>query len=49
MARPKCVYIMQLDEVRYDHLSVYGYHRKQNYDHEPYITVIFMDYYATHL
>ncbi len=31
MARPKCVYIMQLDEVRYDHLSVYGYHRKQNY------------------
>jgi len=30
MARkPKCVYIFQFDEVRPDHLSVYGYHRKQ--------------------
>ena len=25
----RCVYFMQLDEVRKDHLSVYGYHRKQ--------------------
>ena len=25
----RCVYFMQLDEVRYDHISVYGYHRKQ--------------------
>lgn len=25
----KCIYFMQLDEVRKDHLSVYGYHRKQ--------------------
>jgi arylsulfatase A-like enzyme len=31
MAKPKCVYIFQFDEVRYDHLSVYGYHRKQKY------------------
>ena len=29
MAKPKCVYIFQFDEVRPDHLSVYGYHRKQ--------------------
>jgi arylsulfatase A-like enzyme len=29
MAKPKCVYIFQFDEVRSDHLSVYGYHRKQ--------------------
>lgn len=29
MEKPKCVYIFQFDEVRYDHLSVYGYHRKQ--------------------
>jgi arylsulfatase A-like enzyme len=27
--KPKCVYIFQFDEVKYDHLSVYGYHRKQ--------------------
>jgi len=27
--KPKCVYIFQFDEVRYDHLSVYGYHRNQ--------------------
>lgn len=27
--RPKCVFVFQFDEVRYDHLSVYGYHRKQ--------------------
>ena len=27
--KPKCVYIFQFDEVRPDHLSVYGYHRKQ--------------------
>ncbi len=27
--RPKCVYIFQFDEVRSDHLSVNGYHRKQ--------------------
>jgi len=27
--RPKCAYIFQFDEVRSDHLSVYGYHRKQ--------------------
>lgn len=26
----KCIYFMQLDEVRKDHISVYGYHRKQN-------------------
>ncbi len=25
----KCVYCFQFDEVRYDHLSVYGYHRHQ--------------------
>ncbi len=25
----RCVYFFQFDEVRYDHLSVYGYHRKQ--------------------
>ena len=25
----RCIYLMQLDEVRKDHLSVYGYHRKQ--------------------
>ena len=25
----KCVYCFQYDEVRYDHLSVYGYHRRQ--------------------
>jgi len=27
----KCIYFMQLDEVRKDHISVYGYHRKQKY------------------
>lgn len=27
--RPKCVYIFQFDEVRPDHLSVYGYQRRQ--------------------
>ena len=26
---PKCVFVFQFDEVRYDHLSVYGYHRRQ--------------------
>ena len=25
----RCIYFMQLDEVRKDHISVYGYHRKQ--------------------
>jgi len=25
----RCIYFMQLDEVRKDHVSVYGYHRKQ--------------------
>jgi arylsulfatase A-like enzyme len=29
-ARPKCVYCFQFDEVRPDHLSAYGYHRKQD-------------------
>lgn len=29
MGKPKCVYIFQYDEVRPDHLSVYGYHRRQ--------------------
>ncbi len=29
MKRPKCIYIFQFDEVRPDHLSVYGYHRRQ--------------------
>ena len=27
----RCIYFMQLDEVRKDHMSVYGYHRKQKY------------------
>lgn len=27
--RLRCIYIFQFDEVRYDHLSVYGYHRRQ--------------------
>lgn len=27
--KPKVVYLMQLDEVRYDHLSVYGYKKRQ--------------------
>ena len=31
MAVPKYVYCFQYDEVRYDHLSVFGYHRKQKY------------------
>ncbi len=31
MKKPKCVYCFQFDEVRSDHLSVYGYHRKQKY------------------
>jgi arylsulfatase A-like enzyme len=29
MRRPRCVYVFQFDEVRPDHLSVYGYHRRQ--------------------
>lgn len=29
VGRPKCVYVFQFDEVRYDHLSVFGYHRRQ--------------------
>ena len=29
--KPRCIYFMQLDEVRRDHLSVYGYPRKQKY------------------
>lgn len=29
MGRPKCAYVFQFDEVRPDHLSVYGYHRRQ--------------------
>lgn len=31
MSKPKCVYVFQFDEIRPDHLSVYGYHRKQKY------------------
>ncbi len=31
MATPSCIYWLQLDEVRADHLSVYGYPRKQKY------------------
>lgn len=31
MTTPSCIYWLQLDEVRADHLSVYGYHRKQKY------------------
>lgn len=27
----RCIYFMQLDEVRKDHISVYGYHRRQKY------------------
>jgi arylsulfatase A-like enzyme len=27
----RCIYFMQLDEVRKDHISVYGYHRKQKH------------------
>lgn len=27
----RCIYFMQLDEVRKDHISVYGYYRKQKY------------------
>lgn len=30
-----CIYIMQLDEVRKDHISVYGYHRKHYLRAEP--------------
>ena len=31
MKKPKCVYCFQFDEVRADHLSVYGYSRRQKY------------------
>jgi len=31
MKTPSCIYWLQLDEVRADHLSAYGYHRKQKY------------------
>jgi len=31
MGKPKCIYCFQFDEVRSDHLSVYGYHRHQRY------------------
>jgi arylsulfatase A-like enzyme len=31
MEKPTCIYWLQLDEVRADHLSSYGYHRKQKY------------------
>lgn len=29
MTTPSCVYAFQYDEVRYDHWSIFGYHRKQ--------------------
>ena len=31
MTTPTCIYWLQLDEVRADHLSMYGYERKQKY------------------
>jgi len=34
MGKPKCVYCFQFDEVRADHLSVYGYERRQRYIEE---------------